>query len=88
MPERVQEPAFNQNYQESQAPARTIVIQDPVQKKQLLKKYKYLNQLARMEYEDKEEEVYSRYTRQSKATVLKKIKARNQIAEFEEEDEN
>lgn len=33
-----------------------------------------------MEYEDKEEEVYSRYTRVSKATVQKKIMARNQIA--------
>lgn len=35
-----------------------------------------------MEFEDKQEEVYSKYTRVSKQTVMKKIKARNQIAEF------
>lgn len=43
-----------------------------------------------MEYEDKLEQVYTKYTRQSKITATKKILAKNQIAEFTEEqlDEN
>ena len=40
-----------------------------------------------MDYEDKMEEVYTKYTRMSKASVMKKIKAKNRIAEFSSEDE-
>jgi virulence-associated protein VapD len=58
------------------------------EQKRALQRYKYINQLARMEFEDKQEEVYSRYTRVSRQTVIKKIKARNQIADFEDEDED
>lgn len=52
------------------------------QKRKTLQKYKYINQLARMEYEDKQDEVHTKFTRQSKATISKKIMAKNQIAEF------
>lgn len=76
------------NPRNSEYPVKSIVISNVGEQKKALQKYKYINQLARMEYEDKEDEVYSRYTRLSKQTVLKKIKARNQIAEFEEEDED
>lgn len=58
------------------------------EKKKVLQKTKFINQLARLEYEEKQEEVHTKYTRSNRETVLKKIKAKNQIAEFiEEEDE-
>jgi hypothetical protein len=83
-PPRQQQQPMSRN---SEYPVKSIVVSNVGERKKALQKYKYINQLARMEFEDKEEEVYSRYTRVSKQTVLKKMKARNQIAEFEDEDE-
>ena len=57
------------------------------EKKKALMMKRYINPLARLDYEDKMEEVYTKYTRMSKASVLKKIKAKNRIAEFEDEED-
>lgn len=56
-------------------------------KKRTLHRVKYINQLARLDYEEKMGEVYTKYSKLSKASAMKKIMAKNQIAEFEEEEE-
>lgn len=50
------------------------------QKMKLLGRVKYINQLARLEYEDKLTELHSKYTTQTKKSVQNKLKAKNQIA--------
>ena len=57
------------------------------QKRMTLQMYRYINPLARLDYEDKMEQVHTKYTKLSKQSVMKKIKAKNRIAEFEDEDE-
>lgn len=49
-----------------------------------LARKQYLNPLARLDYEDREMEVYTKLTKQSQQTMLKKMKARNQLAEFQD----
>lgn len=46
---------------------------------------KYLNPLARLDYEDKELEVYTKISKQTQEQASKKIRARNQLAHFEED---
>ena len=50
------------------------------QKRRTMKKYRYINPLARLDYEDKMTEIYTKYTQKSKQSVMKKIKAKNRIA--------
>ena len=50
------------------------------QKRENLKRYRYINQLERLEYDEKAEEIHTKYTRVSQASVMKKMKARNMIA--------
>jgi len=49
-----------------------------------LARKQYLNPLARLDYEEREMEVYTKLTKQSQQTMLKKMKARNQLAEFQD----
>ena len=56
------------------------------QQRNNLKRVRYINQLARLDYEEKAEKIHTKYTRVSRASVVKKMKARNMIAEFEEEE--
>lgn len=49
-----------------------------------LHRRQYLNPLARLDYEDREMEVYTKISKQTQATVQKKLKARNQLADFNE----
>lgn len=49
-----------------------------------LHRKQYLNPLARLDYEDREMEVYTKISKQTQATVQKKLKARNQLADFNE----
>lgn len=50
-----------------------------------LARKQYLNPLARLDYEDREMEVFTKLTKQSQQTMIKKMKARNQLAEFQDE---
>jgi len=63
---------------------RSITI---AQKRKTLMMIRYINPLARLDYEDKMEEVHTKYTKMTKQSVVNKIKAKNRIAEFEDEDE-
>jgi hypothetical protein len=58
----------------------------PLAKLTALARKQYLNPLARLEYEDREMEVYTKLTKQSQKTVQKKLKAKNQLADFRDED--
>lgn len=51
-----------------------------------LSRKQYLNPLARLDYEDKEMEVFTKITKQSQKTVQKKLKARNQLADFHDDE--
>lgn len=47
-----------------------------------LGRVRYINPLARLDYEQKLTELHTKYSSKTKQSVQKKMKAKNQIAEF------